>query len=126
MAFIFTNPNPEGKLTDDCTIRALSLAMHKSWDDVYAELALTGFMLKDMMEKNSVWGRYLIDNGFKRYSIPNTCPDCYTIRDFCFDNKTGTFIVATGSHVVAVIDGNYYDTWDSGGETILSMFRKEE
>ena len=124
--YIYANPNPDNNQTDDCVIRALSIAMNKSWDDVYVELALTGFMLKDMMDKNKVWGRYLRDNGFRRYSLPNTCPDCYTVRDFCEDNPQGTYILATGSHVVAVIDGNFLDTWNSGNETILAYWQKEK
>lgn len=100
--------------------------MDKDWDDVYIELAVYGFMLKDMMEKNRTWGRYLKDHGFRRHVIPDTCPDCYTIIDFCKDNPVGTFIVCTGSHVICVKDGNYYDTWDSGNETIIYMFKKEK
>lgn len=126
MSYIFVNPNPDGNFTDDCTIRAIGLAMDKDWDDVYIELAVYGFMLKDMMEKNRTWGRYLKDHGFRRHVIPDTCPDCYTIIDFCKDNPVGTFIVCTGSHVICVKDGNYYDTWDSGNETIIYMFEKEK
>ena len=57
--------------------------------------------------------------------IPNTCPDCYTIADFCNDHPYGTYILATGTHVVAVIDGDYYDTWDSGNEIPIFYWQKE-
>ena len=123
--YIYANPNPDNNQTDDCVIRALSIAMNKSWDDVYVELALTGFMLKDMMDKNKVWGRYLRDNGFRRYSLPNTCPDCYTVKDFCEDYPEGTYITATGTHVIAVINGNHYDTWNSENEALMSFWKKE-
>lgn len=33
----------------------------------------------------------------------------------------GRYIVGTGNHAVAVVDGDYYDSWDSGNE-ILSFF----
>lgn len=125
MGYIFNNPNPDGNFTDDCTIRALSIALNKDWDDIYVELAVYGFMLKDMMMKNRTWNKYLKDHGFKRHVIPDTCPDCYTIREFCEDNPVGTFIVATGSHVVAVINGNYFDSWDSGNEVPVYYFQKE-
>ena len=58
-----------------------------------------------MPSANNVWGSYLRDIGYKRYIIPNTCPDCYTVRDFCIEHAHGRYILATGSHVVAVVDG---------------------
>ena len=57
--------------------------------------------------------------------IPNMCPDCYTIRKFCLDNPKGKFLVATGSHVVAIDNGDYYDTWDSGDEIVTYFFEGE-
>jgi hypothetical protein len=33
--------------------------------------------------------------------------------------------VGTGTHVVAVIDGDYYDAWDSGNEVIDRYFTRE-
>lgn len=55
---------------------------------------------------NHVWDTYLRKQGFKRYICPNDCPFCYSINDFANDHKTGSFIVATGSHAVAVVDGD--------------------
>lgn len=68
----------------------------------------------DMPSSNSVWGAYLKDKGYESFAIPNTCPDCYTIRDFCYDYPYGKYILAAGDHVVAIEYGDYYDTWDSG------------
>ena len=61
-----------------------------------------------------------------RYTIPNTCPDCYTVEQFCVDNDRGLFLLATGSHVVAVKDGLYFDAWDSGNEIPIYYWRKEK
>ena len=36
------------------------------------------------------------------------------------EEKEG-LIIGTGKHAVAIIDGNYYDSWDSGNE-IPSFF----
>jgi hypothetical protein len=75
---------------------------------------------------NHVWGQFLKENSFSRHAIPDSCPDCYTIADFANEHKTGKYILATGSHVVAVVDGDYYDTWDSGEEVPMYFFEKEE
>ena len=76
---------------------------------------------------NHVWGAYLKSKGFKRGILPNDCVDCYTVNDFCTDNPKGVFILAISGHVVAVSDGKYYDTWDSGDLIpIYFWYRKDE
>lgn len=119
------NPNPVNNLVEDCTVRALCKIFDKDWDTIFMSLTAYAFTMKDMQDSNVVWGRYLFDRGFNRYIIPNTCPDCYTIKDFCKDNPKGTFAVATGRHVVAVVDGDYYDSWDSGNEIPVYFWKKE-
>ena len=99
--------------------------MNEDWDKIYMDIAIQGYMLHDMPSANFVWGAYLYDNGYRRYIIPNTCPDCYTVIDFCKDYPQGKYLLATGSHVVAVQDGNYYDAWDSGYEVPIYYWQKE-
>lgn len=123
MAFLMQNPNPKNARVGDCVIRALSIAMNKSWEDVYTALAVYGFMLCDLPSSNAVWGQYLKDLGYERKIVIDSCPDCYTVRDFCRDNPSGTFILGTGTHAVAVVDGNYCDTWDSGDEVPIYYWR---
>ena len=121
MSFVFYNPNPKG-FVGDCTIRAVAKALNYDWYKAYSELALQGYAMCDMPSSNNVWGNYLLSKGYRRYIIPNTCPDCYTVKQFCADNPKGKYILATGSHVLTVIDGNYYDSWDSGNEVPIFYF----
>lgn len=123
--YVHANPNPNGAYVEDCVIRAISIATDRSWDETAIYLFLQAFVMKNMPSVNKVWGTFLSSIGFRRYPLPNTCPDCYTIRDFCEDNPFGVFILATGSHVVAVINGDYYDAWDSGDELPTSVWRRE-
>lgn len=118
-------PNPSGMNVGDCVIRALSLATGNDWDSTYLDLSMLGFEMKDMPSANHVWGTYLKERGFTRAVIPNTCPSCYSIEDFCMDNPKGLFVLATGSHVVTVLNGNYYDSWDSGNQIPIYVWRKE-
>lgn len=124
--YIFANPNPYDRIdSHDCVIRAISLATGKDWDTVYASIIAEGFEQKDMPSINEVWGTYLTKHeGFTKHIIPNTCPDCYTIRKFTYDHPYGTYILGTGSHVVTVIDGDYYDTWDSGKAVPIYYFQR--
>lgn len=119
------NLNPFGKHVGDCVVRALSLALDQDWDTTYLELMSQGFSMKDMPSSNAVWGQYLKNKGYKRYIIPDECPDCYTVAEFCTDNPQGVYILGTGTHVVTVKDGSYYDTWDSGREIPIYYFEKE-
>ena len=123
------NPNPTGARVGDCVIRAISIALGIDWDQAYIELAIQGFVLKDMPSSNHVWGSYLQSKGFEKYVIPDTCPDCYTVKDFCNDAPFGTYVLGTGTHAICVIvdesGGNYFDLWDSGDETPVLCFRKE-
>lgn len=123
--YIKENLNPKSWTVGDCVIRAISKVLNQPWEKTYNDLCDRGMELKDMPSANHVWGSYLRDNGFKRYSIPNYCPDCYTVREFTEDNPYGVFVVCTGSHVVAVIDGNFFDTWYSGDEIPTYYFELE-
>lgn len=124
MGLIFYNPNPHGKRVGDCTVRAISKALGQSWEQTYVGLSLQGFSAGDMPSANATWGAYLRSHGFRRRIIPDECPDCYTVRDFAEDHPNGTYILALASHVVCLIDGHIYDTWDSQDETPLYYWER--
>ena len=111
--YVFFNNNPQGLHIGDCVVRALSAALNQPWERTYVDLCIEGFMFADMPNSNAIWGSYLKTKGFKRHVVPNTCPDCYTIGQFAEDHKKGTYIVATGNHVVCIKDGNVMDNWNS-------------
>ena len=118
------NPNPDGLVVDDCTIRAICCLEGMSWEEASLSLFLQSYELHDVQTSSNVFNTYLKRRGYIRQQIPNTCPDCYTIADFCNDNPIGRFIVATQTHVVAIIDGDHYDTWDSSFEPIIYFWKK--
>ena len=120
------NENPSGKLVGDCVIRALSRTLDQDWARTYIELCLQGFIDRDMPSANNVWGAYLRSKGYRRAVLADECPDCYNVRDFCRDYPNGRYVLALSGHVVAVVDGDYYDTWDSGDEAPLYYWYKED
>lgn len=122
MAYIYYNPSNED--VGDCVVRAISKALNQSWDITYWDLCDQGYLMRDWGNSNRVWDSYLRDCGFTRKVIPNTCPNCYTVRDFCIDYPYGTYVLSTGNHTVAVIDGNYYDSWNSGNEVPIFYYKK--
>lgn len=120
------NPSPSGRNVGDCTVRAIAKALDIPWEEAYALLAATGFSLHDMPSSNAVWGTVLAHSSYQRHIIPNSCPDCYTIGDFADDHPYGTYVAGTGSHVVTIIDGAIYDSWDSSNEIPIYYWSKKE
>ena len=120
----FYNPNPRGKFVGDCVIRAICKIEESDWDSVYLDICMVGFKKKDMPSDNDIWELYLYNKGYRRGVLPDTCPDCYTIRDFCYDFPVGVFVVGTGEHVICIKNGNYFDSWDSGNEIPIYYFKR--
>lgn len=122
----YINKNPRGRSVGDCTVRAISAATDNGWMETYLDLCLFGLLMADMPSANSVTTAYLRNKGFRRRTIPDECPDCYTIADFCKDHPNGTYIIGTGSHLTTVIDGDLFDSWDSSNECPVYYFEKME
>lgn len=133
--FIRYNANPFGNDTSDCIVRSLALALDKSWYEVYDKLYEFGRQMGLMEVDNATWKTYLKSLGLKEEMVENTCPSCQTVIRFAEQHPNGVYIlntceyqiannsrIATGSHVVTVMDGNYLDTWDSGLDVPLSYF----
>ena len=100
------------------------MATNNGWVETYLDLCLFGLLMADMPSANAITAAYLKKKGFQRKNIPETCPDYYSVKDFCRDNKDGIFVLGTGTHMVAVIDGDYYDAWDSGDEMPVYYFER--
>ena len=118
------NPNPKRKHVPDCVIRALAIALNKRWLEVYDELYFLGREEADVSCHDLLWGMYLKLHGFDQFALPASCPECITINEFTKHYPKGTYIIGTGSHAVAVIDGNYYDSWDSGEEVPTFFWKR--
>lgn len=118
--FIFENLNPHSNRVGDCVVRAISKASGKCWQEIYIELAIDGYILGDIMNANAVWDYYLRKNGYKRIMISDG--DDYTLSEFAKKHPVGCFVVGTGTHATAVVDGDIYDVWDCSEETPLYFY----
>jgi len=121
--WIRCNPNPLGKQTGDCVIRAIAIATDQSWRETYRDLCEEGERSGDLPNSNPVWGNYLRKRGAVQFLLPEACPACISVRAFCDRYPKGVYVIGTGSHAVAVIDGDHYDAWDSGSETPTYFWR---
>ncbi len=89
-------------------------------------MAAMGLALRDMPSSDDVWGEFLRRRGFVKRILPDTCPYCYTVRQFAIDHPYGRYLLKTSWHVVAVVDGCYFDTSDSGNEVPIYYWAKED
>lgn len=111
------NPNPKKKTVGDCTVRAISKVLNQGWIETYIGLSIQGLIECDMPSSNAVWGKYLQRQGFKKYLVEGE-----TVESFSERNE-GKCVLALSGHVVALVDKDYYDLWDSGKETVLYVWR---
>ena len=118
--FSFYNPNPTGKNVGDCAVRALSKALGQDWLVTYLGICIQGALAGDMPSANAVWGAYLARNGFVR----RLAPDGVTVGEFARAHPAGVYVLALSGHVVCIMDGTLYDTWDSSREVVLYSWRK--
>lgn len=123
--FIGYNPNPvRSDPVGDCAVRAVAKALDITWEDAYARLSASGFLMGDILNSDAVLAAVLRSNGFRRGTVDNDCPDCYTVADFADDNKEGIYVVKSDNHVATIIDGNLFDSWDSSNRVPLWYWEK--
>lgn len=121
----YFNNNPLGLVTGDCVVRGLSKLLNQTWDKTYTDLCLTGYSKCMMPSANAVHIQYLKEHGYEMYTLPSNCPSCITVKEFSQKFPNSEYLLATGDHVVALVFGDYYDSFDSGAEIITYYFKKK-
>ena len=103
----------------DCTIRALSKVLDCSWLEAYDKMVpicrkyqapnIFDLSLKVEQEAMKELGNfeYTGVSNAKGTKRP-------TVAEFAKAHPTGRYILNVANHEVAVVDGQYFDTWDSG------------
>ena len=67
-------------------------------------------------------GSIFKSQGFTREVISDEC----TVKDFCRDHTDGVYVLGTGTHAIAVVDGKYCDAWDSGNEQPIYLYKRRD
>lgn len=111
----------------DCVVRALTKVMNKTWLEVFNELIPYAIEIQCMPNSKTCYESYLKDNGFEYHGISNRKGSKRpTVESFTKEHKSGTFFLNVANHVVYVVDGIYYDTWDSGQRCLYGYYEKEK
>lgn len=125
MSFVYCNPNPVRKTAGDCVVRGIAIIEDLTWDEAYDLISDHAKKHYDMPSANWIVNSLLYSLGYVMIGLPSSCPHCYTVSDFADDHPSGIYLLGTGSHVVAVIHGDYYDTWNSGEEVPIYYWKKQ-
>lgn len=110
----------------DCVIRALTKAVGKDWTGVFDDLVPIARSLQAMPSGKPVYERYLINNAFTYHGISNKKGTKRpTVASFAAEHKSGIFLLRVANHVVTVVDGCFYDTFDCGHKSLYGYWSKE-
>lgn len=126
MSYRFFNPNPLGKFVGDCTIRSICAVTGLDWYEIHRQQSDLSRIMADMPSSDDVWWELLRLHGFRKVKLLDSCPNCYTVADFASDHPSGLYVLGPKEHAIAVIDGDWYDTWDSGATVPLYYLRREK
>ena len=120
----YFQPHPYKLNIGDCTIRAACAVTGKSWDTAFKEICAVAYEMKDMPSANRVFGAYMAQYGFGKQRLIDQCPDCLTVAEFAEDHPHGVYILGPHEHVVALINGDWWDSYDSGSMIPTYYFRR--
>lgn len=112
----------------DCTIRALSKALNTTWLGAFDKaIPLCRKYQVSNIFACPITVRKLIfkELGFDYVGISNKKGQKRpTVDSFAKDHPTGIYIANVANHEVAIVDGQYYDTWDSGECSMYGYFKR--
>ena len=130
--FVYYQPN-EKDLRDkygDCTIRALTKALDITWLEAFD--LMIPFCRREQI--TNIFGgelalrkKVMAEIGFDYVGITNKKGSKRpTVDSFAKDHPTGTYICNVANHEVTIVDGKYYDTWDSGDCSMYGYFERRQ
>lgn len=107
----------------DCVIRCLTKAFDKSWLSIFDDLQPLSRELQVPFNTRPCYEKYLDGKGCIYYGISNKKGTKRpTVLSFAKEHKTGTYILRVAHHLVTVVNGIYYDTWDCGSKSLYGYW----
>lgn len=116
----YYNANPLGRHVNDCSVRAISLATGKSWDETYTELAHYGRKQGITFSEVEFINDYLSDQ-YPEYIAREK--GINILQDFLDLKFKGNWLITMAGHITCVIDGVCYDTFDPSDRVIWNIYK---
>lgn len=117
----YYNANPLGRIVNDCTVRAISLATQRSWDNTYRELAEFARRQGITFSEIEFINDYLADR-YERYCSNDKLT---TLQDFLDLKLPGRWLITMSGHITCAIDGVCYDTFDPSNRYVWCIYKVE-
>lgn len=119
------NPNPEGRNISDCTLRSYCAAFDITWDeafDIASKVAKENSSMIQYVADKVLTEEFhcIVDEKYNKKSVKSK--DRITVAEFALSHPYGTYILHVRQHQVTVIDGKYWDSWDSGKKKIDTVY----
>ena len=122
------NPNPQGRRTDDCSLRAYCAAFDIDWNKAYDIACQLGKQRADVFNSNQNCEKVILEHF--NWQIDKTYKpkkdNRITVNEFAMTHPYGIFILHVHGHLVTVKNGEYYDTWDSGDKKVTKIYKPKE
>lgn len=132
------NPNPDTKKYtrgkrkgekvghSDCVIRGFCKLFKEDWVTTYKRLCERGLEVFDIPNSKTTYTTFLKQN--KTLTIRYSGRKQLTVRQVAEQTKgtRKTYLLKCSGHVVAICNGKYYDSWDSGGEFVKSAWELKD
>ena len=118
--FQYYNANPRNRHVNDCTVRAISMATDRTWDETYEELSRFA-QAQAIMPDDVV---YIDEYLSRRFPIVCDCEGLQiTVGDFIKSHPYGIYLITMAGHITCSINGVIYDTFDPSSRFIWEAYR---
>ena len=120
----YYNANPRGRHVNDCTVRAISLATGRSWEETYARLSKFACSQCTMPDDVKYIDNFLEKHFTKVCGCKNNIK--ITVGEFVSIHPTGSYLITMRGHITCVRNGVIYDTFDPSDRYVWGAYLIEE
>lgn len=115
------NANPRQRRVNDCTVRAISLATGRTWDQTFEELSKVAQAQAIMPDDVNYIDEYLE----RRFQKVCGCKDRIriTVGEFVNTHPQGTYLITMRGHITCAIDGCIYDTFNPSDRFVWGAYK---
>lgn len=106
MGYKFYNANVLGKYENDCTVRSISLATGKSWDETYERLSDIAQYEGTMMDDRNFIRKYL-DTKYRRLPVKVD-----KVGEIAAEYPDNILLITMRGHITCSKFGVIYDSFD--------------
>ena len=119
------NPNPKSRNIGDCTLRSYCAAFDITWKeafDIASKIAKQESSMIQYVSDKVLTDHFgcVVDEKYNKKVVKSK--DRITVNEFAMSHPYGTYILHVRQHQVTVINGEYWDSWDSGDKRVDTVF----